>query len=158
MLSYRNATIEDAEALNEALSNLSAELGDTHRASVTALCELGWGANPACRATLAETEDEVVGVALFSPYVSTVFGSAGIYVSDLWTAPSMRGKGVGKGLLAAALRDGKQVWNAKFMKLDVYNSNLDARQFYERLGFRPSDEQTKMMLDEAGCTALKGRE
>lgn len=158
MLSYRNATIEDAEALNEALSNLSAELGDTHRASVTALRELGWGANPACRATLAETADEVVGVALYSPYVSTVFGSAGIYVSDLWTAPSVRGKGVGKGLLAAALRDGKQVWNAKFMKLDVYNSNLDARQFYERLGFRPSDEQTKMMLDEAGCTALKGRE
>ena len=85
MLSYRNATIEDAEELNVVLAKLSRELGDTH-----------WGENPVCRATLAETEDEVVGVALYSPYVSTVFGSAGIYVSDLWTAPSVRGKGVGK--------------------------------------------------------------
>ena len=158
MLSYRSAMIDDAEALNAALSRLSAELGDTHRADVAALRGLGWGANPAFRAILAETDDEVVGAALYSPYVSTVFGSAGVYVSDLWTAPSVRGKGVGKGLLAAALRDGKQVWNARFMKLDVYHSSPDARQFYERLGFRPSDEQTKMMLDKAGCTALRGRE
>ena len=147
MLSYRSAMIDDAEALNAALSQLSAELGDTHRADVAALRELGWGASPAFRAILAETDDEVVGAALYS-----------LYVSDLWTAPSVRGKGVGKGLLAAALRDGKQVWNARFMKLDVYHSSPDARQFYERLGFRPSDEQTKMMLDEAGCTALRGRE
>ena len=82
MLSYRSAMIDDAEALNAALSQLSAELGDTHRADVAALRELGWGASPAFRAILAETDDEVVGAALYSPYVSTVFGSAGVYVSD----------------------------------------------------------------------------
>lgn len=152
----RLASGEDAEALNEALRQLSTDLGDTHRATAGDLLRLGWGPHPAFRAMLALDGDTVVGVALYSPYVSTVFGASGIYVSDLWSAETMRGQGLGPRLLAATLRDGEATWGARFLKLDVYHTSPDARRFYDRLGFRPADHATKMILDEAACTALKG--
>ena len=98
----------------------------------------------------------VVGVSFYSPYVSTMRGMAGVYVSDLWTAEVVRGQGLGPRLLAETLRDAEAVWGARFLKLDVYHTNPDARRFYDRLGFRPADDLTKMILEEAESTALKG--
>ncbi|MDK3018582.1 GNAT family N-acetyltransferase [Pseudodonghicola flavimaris] len=153
----RLATEADAGALNAALMALSEELGDIHRATAEDLLRLGWGPAPAFRAVLAEASERIVGAVLYSPYVSTVKGAAGVYVSDLWTAETMRGQGLGPRLLAAALRDGGATWGARFLKLDVYHSSPDARRFYDRLGFRPARDITKMILDEAACAALKGR-
>lgn len=155
-VSIRLAQAEDAEALNEALRQLSTELGDVHRATAADLRQLGWGPHPTFRAQLALEGPEVVGVSFYSPYVSTVFGASGIYVSDLWSAEKMRGQGLGPRLLAETLRDGENTWGARFLKLDVYHTSPDARRFYDRLGFRPADHATKMILDEAACTALKG--
>ncbi|MGR3803129.1 GNAT family N-acetyltransferase [Marinibacterium profundimaris] len=155
-VTLRLAEQADAEALNEALRQLSTDLGDVHRATPDDLRRLGWGPHPTFRAMLALEGDMVVGVSFYSPYVSTVFGASGIYVSDLWSAEKMRGQGLGPRLLAATLKDGEATWGARFLKLDVYHTSPDARRFYDRLGFRPADHATKMILDEAACTALKG--
>ncbi|MAC80534.1 MAG: GNAT family N-acetyltransferase [Rhodobacteraceae bacterium] len=155
-MTLRVAKAGDAEALNDALRQLSETLGDDHRATADDLRRLGWGENPAFRAMLAWADGAVVGVSFYSPYVSTMRGMAGVYVSDLWTAEVVRGQGLGPRLLAETLRDAEAVWGARFLKLDVYHTNPDARRFYDRLGFRPADDLTKMILEEAESTALKG--
>ncbi len=147
----------DAKRLNAALARLSGEMGDTHSATTATLADAGWGATPAFRALIAEAgDDALAGVALYSPCFSTVRGGAGIYVSDLWTAPEMRGRGLGRRLLAGALRDGAATWGAGFIKLSAYHANVDALRFYEGLGFRPLRDQHDLILDREGAAALGG--
>ncbi|WP_120633735.1 GNAT family N-acetyltransferase [Ruegeria sp. EL01] len=153
----RVAEWRDAERLNTALRHLSSELNDEHIAQAADLEQVGWSDVPGFRAVLAET-DKVVGVALYSPVFSTTRGCAGIFVSDLWAAPEERGKRLAERLLRAALEDGGELWGANFIKLSVYADSPDARRFYDRLGFEPLQGQNDLILNEAGCVALRGEE
>ncbi len=55
---------------------------------------------PAVFAHVAEADGEVVGFALWFLNFSTWLGGHGIYLEDLYVTPAMRGRGVGKALLA----------------------------------------------------------
>lgn len=157
-LVFRIAEQADAAALNRALQRLSDDLGDRHRARPADLERAGWGAAPTFRAVLAERAGEIVGVALYSPLFSTTRGGAGLYVSDLWTAPQLRGQRIASRLLGAALADGRQLWDARFLKLSVYDTSTRARRFYDHLGFVSAGGLSDLVLDEAGCAALRGAE
>ncbi len=157
-ITIRNAVAEDAERLDTALRHLSDHIGDTHATTPDRLREAGFGANPTFRGLLAETGDTVVGAALYSPVFSTVQAGAGVYVSDLWVAPSTRGQGLGRRLLNAIADDAATVWSVRFLKLVVYDDNAEARAFYDRLGFSASQGETILTLGEAGLTALKNNE
>jgi ribosomal protein S18 acetylase RimI-like enzyme len=156
-ISIRRAEASDAERLNAALAHLSRDIGDNHGATVALLREAGFGENPAFRAMLAELGGQVVGATLFSPAFSTVMASTGVYISDLWVSDAMRGQGLGRRLLQAVAQDAGSVWNARYLKLAVYDDSSGARAFYERLGFAPSAGETIMLLNRAGFDALKGR-
>lgn len=139
----RKALAADVDRLNDALKKLSEALGDTHRATSADLLQHGFGADPAYFGLVAEADgaDELVGALLASPMFSTSYGGAGIYVSDLWVAGKMRGKGLGPDLLKAVFTHAPATWSVKFLKLTVYRSNEGACRFYERLGFEsPADE------------------
>ena len=100
-IAIRRAVAGDAERLNDALRRLSEDIGDSHAGTPALLARAGFGDHPAFRALLAENASTIVGAALYSPVFSTVRAGAGAYVSDLWTAPEARGKGLGRRLLAA---------------------------------------------------------
>ncbi|MDE4176541.1 GNAT family N-acetyltransferase [Phaeobacter sp. PT47_59] len=157
---FRSALAEDVPALHAALSQLSVDLGDHHVAQEEDLLRAGFGPDPAFGAILAElgppAAARTVGVSLFSPVFSTVRGAAGVYVADLWVAAEMRGQKLGQRLLGAVLEVAQDRWRARFLKLNVYEDSPDARRFYERLGFTPAQSQTEMILEEAGCAALRG--
>jgi GNAT superfamily N-acetyltransferase len=155
-VTIRTAGAGDAAMLSDALAHLSTDLGDRHRAGPAELAAAGWGDDPAFRAQLALSGGLTVGTALYSPMFSTVRGGAGVYVSDLWVSPDHRAGGLGRRLLAHALADAHDRWAARFVKLAVYDGSPDARRFYDRLGFAPLQGQTDLILEEAGCTALKG--
>lgn len=154
-ITIRKAGPEDAEQLDTALRHLSDAIGDEHGADAGLLRAAGFGANPAFRALLAETNGETVGAALYSPVFSTVRAGAGVYVSDLWVSEAARGKGLGRDLLRAVAHDAGAVWNARFLKLVVYDDNENARAFYDRLGFSASQGEIILTLDNKGLTALK---
>ncbi|MDX1743699.1 MAG: GNAT family N-acetyltransferase [Ruegeria sp.] len=154
-ITLRIAEMHDAKRLNSALQRLSDDLNDEHTAQAEDLARVGWANVPGFRAVLAET-DEVVGVALYSPVFSTTRGGAGLFVSDLWAAPKVRGERLGTRLLSAALADGRALWNANFIKLSVYEGNRNAWRFYDRMGFEPLHGQSELFLDKAGCAALRG--
>ena len=138
---------DDAEALHLALSALSRELDDTHRATTEGLLAAGWGPFPVFRAQLAEEAGKPFGVALYSPVFSTVGGDPGVFVSDLWVTQGLRKTGLGRRLLSAAMRDGTGLWGATFLKLTVGQTNSRARAFYDCMGFRPALNDTNMFID-----------
>jgi len=145
-LVIRTAEPQDVPALNRALAALSADMGDIHRATDQDLLEAGFGVSPAFAALLAESGQELVGVAVFSPLYSTTRGHAGAYVSDLWVASSMRGQQLGPKLLAAVRDHARRDWGAGFIRLGVYAGNGRARAFYDRLGFELLTEATFLTL------------
>lgn len=152
----RPATAADLPRLEAGLRALAQRLGDPYAALPEALQRAGFGANPAFRAVIAENGAALLGLALYSPVFSTIRGTTGLYVSDLWVAESARGAGLGRQLLGAAAQDAGAAWDARFLRLVVYRNNPAARRFYDRIGLRAAEGETVMTLDEAGLDALKG--
>lgn len=152
----RRVEIQDLPLLDGALRALSEDLGDTHRADIELLERAGFGPTPAFHAQLALDGTGTLGGAIvFSPTLSTTLGVTGFYVSDLWVAPSARGSGLGRRLLARAGEFAEVSWGASYLKLSVYDASKDARQFYDRLGFVGRHDETTLFLDQIGLSALK---
>ena len=82
-----------------------------------------------------------VGFALFFHNFSTFLGRAGIYLEDLFVKPAYRGRGYGKGLLAAlakiALERG--CGRLEWVCLDWNKPSID---FYRSLGAVPMEDWT----------------
>jgi len=57
-----------------------------------------------------------------------------IFLNYISLLPEMRSKGLGKRLLLAAIKS--VGWDCQEIKLDVFEENVQAKQWYERLGFR----------------------
>lgn len=146
-ISIRPAVPGDVEAVNRALSQLSADMGDEHRASDADIASACFGPAPVLHVLVACGEDgRIMGVAAYSPFFSTVYGSVGIYVSDLWVDQKVRGQRLGERLLAAVHRAGLEAWDASFIRLGVYHDNSRARAFYQRIGFVPAEDTQFLTL------------
>ncbi|MBL8562260.1 MAG: GNAT family N-acetyltransferase, partial [Gemmobacter sp.] len=73
----RAAQPGEGALVNAALAALSADMGDRHRASDALIETALFGPSPALHALLAEEAGQVLGVAVFSPQVSTYRGEIG---------------------------------------------------------------------------------
>lgn len=159
-------TPQQIPLLDAALRQLSLEMGDEHRAGLSVLEASLFGNARCCAALLATAtqEPESVGIsgelplgaAYFSPMFSTVTGGPGVYVSDLWVAPRMRGSGLGKRLLGAAIRAGRSKWNACFLRLATHDHNPRALAFYQHLGFGGRQGETQLFLSGSDLEKLAG--
>ena len=146
----------DLPLLHDSLQQLSTALGDRHAADVAVLEDAGFGPHPVFSALLALMDGRPVGASVFSALFSTTRGGGGLYVSDLWVAPSVRGRGLGRKLLAHAVAQAQATWGANFVKLAVYEDNPQARRFYQRLGFAAQGTETSMILHGPALDSLKG--
>lgn len=96
---------------------------------------------------VAEGEGGILGVLLYSIVFSAWRGRPGIYVSDLYVDDAARGLGLGTHLLRAAIA--REVpRGAAYLKLDVDRKNEMGLGFYEKRGFRRSESDHTMVLDE----------
>lgn len=128
-------TPETLPHLEQGLRALAADLGDPYHMEAAALEAALFSATPACHGLLALQEDAPRGIAVFSPFLSTVRGAAGVFVSDLWIAPAARRSGLGPRLLAATARRAQMLWQATHLRLMSYDDNPRANAFYTHLGF-----------------------
>lgn len=127
----RLARPDDMPALMRALAALARDLDDPFRIEAATLEAALFG--PSCRAfALLAGAD---GAVLAQPTISTYLGGSVTFVSDLWVSEGARGTGLGRRLLAAAAREGAARWQAVALRLTVYEGNMGARAFYNRLGF-----------------------
>jgi GNAT superfamily N-acetyltransferase len=117
-----------------------------------------FGHEPRAEVLIAEVDGAPAGFALFFHNYSTFLGQPGIFLEDLFVRPSLRGKGVGRALLArlAALAMERGCGRLEWAVLDW---NIDAVGFYRRIGATPmSDWTTHRLAGEAlARLAVAGR-
>ena len=73
------------------------------------------------------------GMALYYPDYSTHRGEPGLHLQDLYVAPTARGTGLARALIAASLQH--QTWGARYITLGVSPDNARATRFYQKTGF-----------------------
>ena len=106
-----------------------------------------FGPRPAAEAVLAEVGGEPVGFALWFTTFSTFRGQPGLYLEDIFVKPGYRGRGIGKGLLAAVARLAVEAGCGR-LEWSVLDWNAAAIGFYRALGARPMDEWTVYRIDD----------
>jgi GNAT superfamily N-acetyltransferase len=92
----------------------------------------GFGDQPVFRAFVAESEGQVVGMALYFVKYSTWKGK-GLFLDDLVVTESWRGRGIGLALLNAFLEEARRC-EAKQVHWQVLDWNQPAIDLYRKMG------------------------
>jgi GNAT superfamily N-acetyltransferase len=115
-----------------------------------------FGAGPLVYCDIAEWSGEPAGFQVWFVNFSTFSGRYGIYLEDLFVRPALRGKGIGKALLAhLAARCVENGWSR--LQWSVLDWNKSSIEFYKSLGAELMDEWTVCKVTgEALKTLAKG--
>ena len=110
----------------------------------------GFGENPLFQCFVAETADEIVGIALFYYRYSTWKGKT-IHLEDLIVRESYRGKNIGFELYKKVMEQG---YHEKVRRIEwaVLDWNTAAINFYKKHGANVLDDWRICQIDE---TAIK---
>lgn len=111
--------------------------------------------HPSTFCHVAETEDGVVGIALWFLSFSTWTGKQGIWLEDLFVDPQRRGTGLGKALLGSLAQI---CLERGYTRLEwcVLNWNTPSIAFYEALGATAQSDWTTYRLDGGALAAVGG--
>ncbi len=122
------------------------KLADDVVATEDAMRDALFGPHRTAEAVIANWNGEPAGFALFFHNFSTFLGRNGLYLEDLFVRPTMRGRGIGLGLmrylarLAVDRKCGRFEWS-------VLNWNQPAIDFYESLGAKAMTTWTVFRID-----------
>ena len=112
-----------------------------------------FGTNPRVFCDIAEWDGTPAGFALWFYNFSTFRGAHGIYLEDLFVRPALRGKGIGRALLAALARRAVAEGCAR-LDWAVLDWNAPSIAFYEKLGAQPLTGWTGYRLTDDGLERL----
>ena len=133
--SIRAAELRDVAAIVELIRELADFEHLTHLLQVTPekLRPHLFGEHAMVEALVAESQDEVVGFAVFFTNFSTFLAQPGLYLEDLYVRPAHRGQGVGEALLSRVGRLAVEREYGRF-EWSVLDWNARAIRFYEKMG------------------------
>jgi GNAT superfamily N-acetyltransferase len=92
-----------------------------------------FGVHPVIEAVVAWVDDRAVGFALFFHNYSTFLARRGLYLEDLFVVPEVRGRGIGKALIAHCARVAVERGCGRF-EWSVLDWNEPAIAFYRSIG------------------------
>jgi GNAT superfamily N-acetyltransferase len=155
MVLIRAAVAEDVPAILGFIRELAAyeREPDAVVATEADLLRDGWGETPRFKALMAEWDGAVVGFALYFWSYSTWVGHHGIRLEDLYVTPAMRGRGVGKALLARVARITVDEGCSR-LEWDVLAWNTPAIAVYEHVGANVQTEWRIMRVADEKLRAL----
>jgi len=116
--------------------------------SVEDLKRDGFGENKLFHCFVAESEDEIVGMALIYPRYSTWKGAV-IHLEDLIVTKSFRGSGVGGALLTEVVKYGHEL-GVRRIGWEVLDWNDGAIAFYESKGAKVMRDWNVVQLNQEG--------
>jgi ribosomal protein S18 acetylase RimI-like enzyme len=153
----RRATARDVPALVGLVYDLAEYEKARHECALTAeqLHVSLFGPDPKVFAHVAhrDSDEEVLGCAIWFLNYSTWTGTHGIYLEDLYVKPEARGLGLGKALLAELAREAV-AHDYRRVDWSVLDWNAPSIRFYDALGARPQDEWTGYRLTGEALTRL----
>ncbi len=154
-LAIREARREDAGLVFAFIRGL-AEYEKLAHEVVTSEAEIAaalFGVNPRVFCDIAEWDGEAAGFALWFYNFSTFRGRHGIYLEDLFVNPQLRGRGIGKALLANLAKRAVAQGCAR-VEWWVLDWNAPSIDFYKSLGAVAMDEWTVFRLTGDALTGL----
>jgi len=145
----------DAATIAQMLHDLAAQTGVATIPKVTEnhIRQFGPGGASQFDGLLAEQNGQVVGMCLFSTTFSGWRGASGLFISDLFIEPNLRGQGLGQRLLASVCARAKQI-GCTYLRLDVDPQNLPARAFYRKQGFAEHEGEMPLFLEQSAMQGL----
>lgn len=154
-LAIRRAAKDDAALIFGFVAKLAEYEKLSHEVEATPgqLAEALFGPEPKVFCDIAEWEGEPVGFALWFYTFSTFQGRHGIWLEDLYVEPQLRGKGIGKALLAHLA---KRCAEEKLGRLEwwVLDWNEPSIAFYKAQGAAMQDEWTVCRVSGAELVEL----
>lgn len=114
-----------------------------------------FGERKVAEAVLGEWEGRPVAVAIFFHNFSTFLGRPGIYLEDIYVKPEMRGKGIGKVMLAYLAKLAAERGCAR-IEWSVLDWNKAAIRFYRSIGAVPMNEWTVQRVAGDALARLAG--
>ena len=114
-----------------------------------------FGTPPSAGAAVAQSDDGLLGYAVYFENFSTFAGIKGLYLEDLYVRPEHRQKGIGKELIRHVGRIAKDRDCIRF-EWCVLDWNQNAIDFYKRLGADVMDEWRIVRLNHPGIEKLSG--
>ncbi len=100
-----------------------------------------FGKNKYAKVVIGEYQGNAVAFALYFHNFSTFLGRPGLYLEDLFVKPSMRGKGLGKIMLAYLAKTAIDLKCGRF-EWWVLDWNTSAIEFYKSIGAKPMGDWT----------------
>jgi GNAT superfamily N-acetyltransferase len=144
----RRATLDDLSAIIELLADdpIGASRGDSADAGDREAYEVAFAAidrDPAQRLLVVVDPDAIGGASVVATMQLTVIpglarrGAARLQIEAVRVASSQRNRGIGAAMVRWALEDAR-VSGVPLVQLTSDAARVDARRFYERLGFEAS--------------------
>jgi len=151
----RLAQKTDATAIHAMLYQIAAATGceDKFKSPPADIIRDGFGDQPSFEAMIATDGETPVAVCLYFPSYLTFRGQAGLYIQDLYVAPSHRGGGFARNLVARVANRARET-NKSYIRLSVDANNLIGQRFYEKLGMFHADDERIFVLDGPSFNAL----
>jgi ribosomal protein S18 acetylase RimI-like enzyme len=135
----RAATPRDGESVAEMCAALARDEGSPPALlTAEAFRRDGFGRNAAFACLIAERNGAAIGYAAYCPDYDTDRLVRGVYLGDLYVEKTARRQGVGRALMAAVARAGRER-GARAMRWGVLRHNGPARLFYSRIGRERND-------------------
>lgn len=130
----RNARKEDMSEVLRLIHELADYEHELHEVETTVadLERDGFGSDPAFHCFVAETDGEIMGIAITFWRYSTWKGKA-LHLEDLIVTEKARGSGLGNALLKEVVKYGHQ-HGVKRVQWEVLDWNESAIKFYEKKG------------------------
>ena len=129
------------------------KLANEVEATEAMIADALFGASPLVYCDIAEWSGEPAGFQVWFVNFSTFSGRYGIYLEDLFVRPALRGKGIGKALLAhLAGHCVENGWSR--LQWSVLDWNTPSIAFYKSLGAELMDEWTVCRVAGPALTAL----
>jgi GNAT superfamily N-acetyltransferase len=143
----RPAAPADGERVAAMCAALTVEeaLGGASRFTAEAFCRDGFGLQPAFSCLIAEAAGQPVGYALYCDDYDTDHLCRSIHLADLYVETAARRRSIGRALMAAAARAGRER-GARLMMWNVERTNLPARRFYATVGKEIDDQIETLAL------------
>ncbi len=106
----------------------------------------GFGAKPLFKTIVAELNWKIVGMGVYCLTYSTWKGKE-MYLIDLMVAHEHQKKGIGTKLFEEILRISQREGTKRF-RLDAYNWNTPAIEFYKKYGGKPYEDWRAIMYNQ----------
>jgi len=137
-IKIREATAEDAPLILRFTQQLAdyEKAGGEVTATEADIRQSLFGQNPAAHALICSIDDQPAGFAVYFFNYSTWLGRRGLYLEDLYIAPSYRGQGAGRALFAYLAKIALSNKCRRF-EWSVLDWNEQAIGFYRHLGAKP---------------------